>query len=508
MAVALDGSRAPSDEHARIFREAQRAADTIFSHYQLSQLLATHALPDSMSQAVLDELVHVCDAVGGALWLVRPGATAAALVATTGPVEPPAERPDPDRGLADGSWIAVELEDVGSVALAFDADRPIDVVARRFLTLVRHELAIALRGAMLRETLERERGELAAIIQGATDAVVVVDADRRVRRANPAAERMLRRVADHLEGMSCHEALGCELDGEPPLPCAGRCPLGRVLAGGDRVDGAERSIAGTTVVGSYAVAGRSPDGRPQAVAILRDTSELARLAELRRGFLASVSHELRTPIALIKGYVETLLDLRPDPATARTYLERIDATADRLGGLVAQIIDSTQLAADRLDLDLAPVELGSLVHQAVAELAVRAGDRRLRVELQPNMPAPMADRDRLRQVIDNLLSNAVKYGAAGDEISVSVRVEGGDAVIRIEDDGLGVPSDERDLVFEQFHRARNARERGVRGSGLGLAISRRLVEAHQGTISFDPDRSEGAAVVVRLPLAGRTGASA
>ena len=71
MAVALDGSRAPSDEHARIFREAQRAADTIFSHYQLSQLLATHALPDSMSQAVLDELVHVCDAVGGALWLVR-----------------------------------------------------------------------------------------------------------------------------------------------------------------------------------------------------------------------------------------------------------------------------------------------------------------------------------------------------------------------------------------------------------------------------------------------------
>lgn len=493
---APDNADGADAELSRTFHEAQRAADTIFSHYQLSQLLATHELPGPMAEAVLDELVHVSGAAGGAIWIERRPGAGPELVTTRQTTAAEAEAPArPDDG-----WVRIDLEDVGRVALAPEPGRAIDSSARRFLDLVRHELAIALRGAVLRELLERERAELASVIQGASDAIVLVDADRRVTRANPAAARLLERDATALVGRPCHQALRCEVDGKG-RPCGGHCPFDLVLAGGDPIDAAERQVGGTaSVVGSYAVTSNDVDGRPRAVGILRDTSELARLAELRSGFLGSVSHELRTPLALVKGYVETLLDLDPDRATARTILERIDAATDRLGAMVSQIIDASQVAAGHLELDLRSVRPGSIVREATRDLSVRMPGLGVRLELDDEAEVT-GDPERLRQVIDNLLANAAKYGDATSGIDVRMRTVAGRVELRVEDRGIGIPLEERELVFEQFHRGRNVRERSVPGSGLGLSIARRIIEAHGGTIAFDADREEGAAIVVSLPMA-------
>ena len=488
-------------DHERIFRESQRAADTIFSHYQLSQLLATHARPDSMAQAVLDELVHVCEAGGGAMWLTRDPGADPELVAVSGSGAPSAS----PGAASDGTWFRVDLEDVGTVALASAPDRPMDAAARRFLSLVRHELAIALRGALLREALESERAELSAVIQGASDAIILVDPDRRITRLNPAAERMLGRPAASVVGATCDRALGCASEGSPPRPCGGRCPFERVLRHGDPIDGHERTVtaaggSSTSVVGSYAVTSRDAEGRPRAVGILRDTSELARLAELRRGFLGSVSHELRTPIALIRGYVETLLEFELDGPRARGYLERIDEATRRLGAMVVQILDASTLAARELELRMAEVDIGSLVTEAADDLEFRAPSTSVKITVEPDLPPVLADRERLRQVLDNLLGNATKYSDEAASVEVDVSLADDHLAIRVADDGIGVPDDERELVFEQFHRGRNVRDRSLPGSGLGLAISRRVVEAHGGSIAFDPARVEGTAVVVRLPL--------
>lgn len=497
-------TRAPvADEHARTFHEAQRSADTIFSHYQLSQLLATHELPVPMAEALLDELVHVCGSPGGAIWLRDPAAGALELAAQSGSEEPPAAPPEDAGSDPFASWVRIDLEDVGVVALAVDADRPMDLAARRFLSLVRHELAIALRGALLRATLERERTELAAIISGASDAIVLVDAERRVTRLNPAAEALLGRGADGVIGQRCEVALRCDRDAAG-RPCEGRCPFAEVLRSGEPIDGAERSIASaagneTVVVGSYSRTASGPDGGGHAVGILRDTTEIARLSELRRGFLGSVSHELRTPLALIKGYTQTLLDLAPDPATVRTLLARIDVATDRLEVMLRQIIDASQPAAEPSGLDRVPLRIESVVRESVDDIAVREPSLEVGVFLDDGLPPVVGDRERLRQVLDNLLDNAVKYRGDGTGIEVEVRVDGDDVVIRVADRGIGIPADERELVFEQFHRGRNVRERALPGSGLGLAISRRLVEAHGGTIAFDPQRSVGVAAIVRLP---------
>ena len=508
MTVGGGDSRSQLDvEHERIFREAQRAADTIFSHYQLSQLLATHARSATMAEAVLDELVHVCDAASGGIWLTGPSDRELRLVARVG-VEPMPTvaalraATSTSSESADEPWVVIELEEVGLLALAAGGTNRIDPRARRFLALVRHELAGALRAAQLSETLELERMELSAIIQNASDAVLVFDADRRVTRVNPAAERLFGRTAGQMMGEACAELYACDRI-EALGRCAG-CPVARVLRAGEPLDGEERVIVATggestTVVASYAPTSTTTDGRSRAVAILRDTSELARLAELRRGFLASVSHELRTPIALIKGYVETLLHLQPDPATARHYLERIDDTTDRLGQLVAQILDATQLAAGQLDLDLDEIDLPVLVADTIDQVTVGGHAPRPGLEIAGDIPRTRVDPERLRQVLDNLLANAQKYG---EQTPIGVRVEARDGMveIRISDGGIGIPADERELIFEQFHRASNVRERGMSGSGLGLAISRRIVEAHGGTLGFDPDPGVGATAILRLPI--------
>jgi PAS domain S-box-containing protein len=490
-------------EHERIFREAQRAADTIFSHYQLSQLLATHARSASMAESVLDELIHVCDAARGGIWLVKPSGTELRLVARAG--DGPLPTPDELRGgsAAAESWVVVELEEVGILALAAAGDEGIGASARRFLSLVRHELAGAFRSAQLAETLEAERTELSAIIANASDAVLVFDAERRVTRVNPAAARLFGRGSGTFVGLGCAELYRCE-----PVEALGRCagcPVARVLDRGEPLDGEERVVVAasgesTAVVASYAPTSSTADIRSRAVAILRDTSELARLAELRRGFLASVSHELRTPIALIKGYVETLLHLDPDPAAAHRYLERIDDTTDRLGHLVEQILDATQLAAGQLVLDLEDVDLGRLVGDTIDQASIGPGGARPSLEIAGPLPPVHVDRERMRQVLENLLGNAQKYGN-DTPITVGVVAGAGVVEIRISDGGIGIPADERELIFEQFHRARNVRERGISGSGLGLAISRRIVEAHGGTVGFSPDPDAGATAIVRLPVA-------
>ena len=509
-AVGGDARNPLDAEHERIFREAQRAADTIFSHYQLSQLLATHARSATMAEAVLDELVHVCDATSGGIWLTGPSDAELRLVASAGDGPMPAAealrgRSSTSSEPADEPWVVIELEEVGLLALAAGGTNRIDPGARRFLTLVRHELAGALRAAQLRETLELERMELSAIIQNASDAVLVFDVDRCVTRVNPAAERLFGRAASWMVGKGCAELYRC--DRIEAFGRCGRCPLARVLQAGEPLDGEERLIVAsggesTSVVASYAPTSTTTDGRSRAVAILRDTTELARLAELRRGFLASVSHELRTPIALIKGYVETLLHLEPDPATAHHYLERIDETTDRLGHLVAQILDATQLAAGQLVLDVEEVELGTLVEDTIDQVSVGGHAPRPGLEIAGEIPRIRVDPERLRQVLENLLANALKYG---DQTPVSVRMEAvdGSVEIRVSDGGIGIPMDERELIFEQFHRASNVRERGMSGSGLGLAISRRIVEAHGGTLGFDPDPGVGATAILRLPVVNR-----
>jgi len=231
-------------------------------------------------------------------------------------------------------------------------------------------------------------------------------------------------------------------------------------------------------------------------------SAVKALDELREGFVATVSHELRTPLALIRGYTETLLHLDLDPETRRDYTQRILDTTGRLGTLVTEILDIAQLNANPVVLERVPVRFESLVARLRGDLAMTGSDDRLAVSLSRDLPLVEVDSTRIGQVLENLVMNALKYSPADRLVTLGASVESAWLVVTIEDEGIGVPEDDRQLVLEPFHRARNVRESAMPGTGLGLYIARRLVEAHHGElrVSDRADGRPGTRVTFSLPL--------
>ena len=505
------------DDHRRSFDEAQREADALFAQYQLSQLLASGGSPAALGQTVLVELVRLAGAEAGAIWLGAPARSQLDLLATTGQFRrrPPKRLAD----LAAGRRLAVQrpelqiaiLGEEGPatlLALQVPLDAALDADGLRVAVLARHELAVAFGAAQIREAFERERHELAAVLNGATDIIIQVDEDRRVVRINPAGERTLATHAASVMGRTCSEVLGCLAAGAHG---ADECPLAEVLASGSAIGYRETLIQSTLgrtvrVAGGYSRTPEQPGAAMRATAILRDITAVRALEQLREGFVATVSHELRTPLALVRGYAETLLHFELDVAQQRDYVDRIQRVTSRLGSLVDQILDVTHIDADPLVLERAPAAFAALVARAHGDLALSGDDQRLIVELPPTLPPIHVDAERVGRVLDNLIGNAIKYAPDGSSIVIKASVDGDWLVVTVDDEGVGIPDGEHTLVLEPFHRAWNVRESRIPGTGLGLYICRRLVEAHGGRLWLKnrPDGRPGTRVAFTLPLlAGR-----
>jgi PAS domain S-box-containing protein len=479
-------------ERRRSFVEAQREADALFAQYQLSQLIASGGGLGDLAASVLSELVRLAGAAAGILWLGAPGGDRLDRVAEVG------------SGTTDGHHLVLSDDPPETVLVLWPSEgRTLDEDGLRVIQLARHELGVAFGGARLREALEQERHELGAIVDGATDLILQVDADGAVVRLNPAGERLLGIDASAALGRSCADVLGCEVAG---AHAASACPLAEVRGGGQPIAYRETAVRGAAgqpvrVAASYAAA--AGGGSARATAILRDISAPRALEELREGFVATVSHELRTPLALIRGYTETLLHIPLEPDEQRAYVERIDEATGRLASLVDEVLDVTHLQADPLILDRSTTTFASLVARLRGDLVLAGGADRLRVEAPVDLPPLDVDVPRVGQVLGNLVGNALKYAPDGSAVVLGAIPDGKWLVVTVDDEGVGIPEEDLALVTEPFHRAWNVRESRIPGTGLGLFISRRLVEAHGGrlTLGDRPDGRSGTRASFTLPLA-------
>ena len=277
-------------EHRRAFDDAQREADALFAQYQLSQLIASGGSPAQLGQAVVLELVRLADGEAGAIWLGETGGDTLALIATTGAFHPPL--PTLVSGIAavralasDGIRVVVLGEEPPATVLALRPrpGRTLDPDGLRVATLARHELAVAFGGARLRETLDRERHELASVVDGATDLIVQVDEGRRIVRLNPAGAQTLGIDAGAAVDRTCDDVLGCEAAGGH---AAERCPLAEVIASGMAVyrESAVRGAHGAPirVAGGYSRAPGPAGGSLRATAILRDITAVEALERAAR----------------------------------------------------------------------------------------------------------------------------------------------------------------------------------------------------------------------------------
>jgi len=242
------------------------------------------------------------------------------------------------------------------------------------------------------------------------------------------------------------------------------------------------------------------------VMVLHDITELRRLEQVRTEFVANVSHELRTPLTAIHGYLETLLAgaLEEGP-NARRFLQIVFRHTERLGRLLDDLTDLSNIELSRVSLTLAPTRLDEVVESVLAIIGPKAESGRVRLgrELPSGLPPVLADRDRLAQILINLVDNAVKYTAEGGRVMVGARaVEGERVEVSVADTGVGIPPADLPRITERFYRVDKARSRELGGTGLGLAIVKHLVLAHGGELAIESEPEQGTTVRFTLPAGG------
>jgi signal transduction histidine kinase len=236
------------------------------------------------------------------------------------------------------------------------------------------------------------------------------------------------------------------------------------------------------------------------------TARLRAARQMQVDFVANVSHELRTPLTAVKGTVETLRDgAVDDPQVRDRFLATVETETDRLIRLVNDLLLLSRADSEALNLRLGQVNLAELILLTAEKLLPEAerGGIEFQVEVKADCPAAWADRDRVEQVLFNLLDNAIKYSPPGATVTASAGSDPSESriVVKIRDQGVGIPAAELPHIGQRFYRADRARSRSRGGSGLGLAIAQALVEAQGGELWLESQESEGTEATFTLPAA-------
>lgn len=339
---------------------------------------------------------------------------------------------------------------------------------------------------------EAEKGANAAqALAYVADGVVLLDRDRVVRHWNPAAAA--------ITGVDEERALGQPVDEVVPAWASLTSHVSLAAPGGQGarpvtvplvLDGRELWVAVSGV-----------DFGEGTVYALQDVTDEHALEKTRSDFVATASHELRTPLAAVYGAVRTLrredVELSEDDRT--TFLEMIESEALRLSHIVDQILLAGQLDADAVELRLAECKPAEIAAGVIESASVHLPDG---ISLSLNAdgsPPIMCDENKLRQVLVNLLDNAIKYSPDGGKVGIRIEQDGALCLIEVSDEGLGIPSSERERIFEKFYRLDPQQTKGVGGSGLGLYICRELVERMNGRLTVDSEPGVGSRFTVTLP---------
>ncbi len=241
-----------------------------------------------------------------------------------------------------------------------------------------------------------------------------------------------------------------------------------------------------------------------AVLVFHDITDLRRLENIRKDFVANVSHEIKTPLTSIKGYTETLLDgAIEDKDNAKDFLKIIGSDSNRLVRLVDDLLDLSRIESDKLSLELAPHSIENVVDRVIAGFNKQSGSKGIEIkkEISRDLPKVKIDEASIAQVLLNLIDNGIKYNNEKGTITVSSQEKDSFVRINITDTGIGIPEEDIDRIFERFYRVDKARSRQLGGTGLGLSIVKHIIQAHGGEVSVQSQLGKGSTFSFTLPKA-------
>ena len=244
----------------------------------------------------------------------------------------------------------------------------------------------------------------------------------------------------------------------------------------------------------------SEEDRRFAVVFVHDQSDHARMEAARRDFVANVSHELKTPVGAMALLAEALLASADDSETVRRFAEKVLIEANRLGDMVAELIELSRLqGAERLP-NMTDVDVDTIVSEAISrhKVAAENADIEVRTDARSGLRV-LGDETLLITALANLVSNAIAYSAPGSPVSISRRRRGDNVEIAVTDRGIGIPLEDQERVFERFFRGDKARSRSTGGSGLGLAIVKHVAANHNGSIGVWSKPGTGSTFTLSIP---------
>jgi two-component system phosphate regulon sensor histidine kinase PhoR len=350
------------------------------------------------------------------------------------------------------------------------------------------------------ETLSTEREQLSTLMAAISDAILAVDADGKPLFFNSRFALLFfdKELRDRQPYLS-------EIFRTPEVLDAYQLALG---SGSAQSVSVPLYIRGETVPHyfSLSVAPLRLDLGPVygAVGIFHDVTELKRAENIRIDFVANVSHELRTPLTAIKGYTDTL---REDVAknqfdSSKAFLDIIARNVERLMRLIEDLLDLSSLESSESQGRIArtSVDVKELTSRVVAQLESRRSDKKHSVEVIYNTPSVYADSSRLEQVLVNLLENAIKYIPSEGKIKIVWEPAPDAVLLRVLDNGPGIPAEHHSRLFERFYRVDKGRSRDMGGTGLGLAIVKHVMQRHGGSVWIKSESGQGTEFVCQFPL--------
>ena len=368
----------------------------------------------------------------------------------------------------------------------FDSELPIESDDEiGILTGTFNEMAGVLQSTLA--AMESERNKLDTLFLHMTDGVVAFDNSGELIHCNPAAASMLQR----------------EVNGTYDQLFGSRFPFEDVLAIQRPNFLEDNMIVGEKHLELY-LAPFSDAFSGGVLAVLHDVTDHHRNEERRKEFVANVSHELRTPLTNVRSYTETLRSAGSDipPDMANNFLDIIITETDRMTNIVQDLLTLSRLDAGNAEMVLSRFSFAEAISSVVRSSALNAKQRQHTLVCEPeeDLPLIVGDRNRLEQVMMNILGNAIKYTPNGGYIRVTAGSLEDSVWMEVSDNGIGIPEQDRERIFERFYRVDKARSRESGGTGLGLSIAREIVQRHHGTLALADHEGPGTTIRLTLPI--------
>ena len=354
----------------------------------------------------------------------------------------------------------------------------------KMLASTMNQMAATLRSRI--EALENEKGKISVILGHMNEGVIAIDRRRQCVMANPAAERIFDFSAADAQGKSL-----IEITRHPQLARLADQSFQEMKNASAEVQ-ISGKIKKTLYVNVIVLDSHIRD--IGGILVFHDRTELRRLENIRKEFVANVSHELRTPLTSIKGFIETLLGgALKDPPTSERFLKIVSEETDRLGRLVEDILTLGEIEQGATPVKKGAIDLSSELPEILERFKGQLLEKKISLEdsISGKSLRLSGDKDKVQQVFVNLIDNAIKFNKPEGKVVLSADQGPEGITITIEDTGIGIPEEALGRIFERFFRVDKARSKELGGTGLGLAIVKHIMEAHGGRISCESTPGQG-----------------